>query len=65
MNDACLIEILVYYADIISNDKNYNPKLYSGSKKTSFKRRYSNYKKNHLIYHCTNMVPSYQQNIRT
>ena len=45
MNDACLKEILVYYADIISNDKNYKPKLYSGSKKTSFKRRYSNHKK--------------------
>ena len=45
MNDACLKEMLVYYADIISNDKNYKPELYNGSKKTSFKRRYSNHKK--------------------
>ena len=57
MNGAGLKESLVYYATISFNDKNYKPKLYKGSRETSFKKRYSN--------HCTNMTPSYQQNIGT
>ena len=64
MNGACLKESLVYYATISCNDKNYQPKLYKGSCETSFKKRYSNHK-NHLMYHCTNMIPSYQQSIGT
>ena len=50
MNGACLI--LVYYATISCNDKNYKPKLYKGSCETSFKKRYSNRKKsfNVLLY---------------
>ena len=50
MNGACLI--LVYYANISCNDKNYKPKLYKGSCETSFKKRYSNRKKsfNVLLY---------------
>ena len=43
MNGACL-KSLVYYATISCNDKNYKPKLYKGSCKTSFKKRYSNHK---------------------
>ena len=64
MNGACLKESLVYYATISCSDKNYQPKLYKGSCETSFKKRYSNHK-NHLMYHCTNMIPSYQQSIGT
>ena len=45
MNGACLEESLVHYATISCNDKNYKPKLYKGSCKTSFKKRYSNHKK--------------------
>ena len=50
MNGACLI--LVYYANISCNEKNYKPKLYKGSCETSFKKRYSNRKKsfNVLLY---------------
>ena len=65
MNVACLKENLVYYATISCNDNNYQPKLYEGSCETSFKKRYSNDKKNHLMHHCTNMIPSYQQSIGT
>ena len=43
MNGACLS--LVYYATINCNDKNYKPKLYKDSCKTSFRKRYSNRKK--------------------
>ena len=64
MNGACLKESLVYYATISCNDKNYQPKLYKGSCERSFKKRYSNHK-NNLMYHCTNMIPSYQQSIGT
>ena len=42
MNSACLKESLVYYGNINYNDKNYKPKLYKGSYKTSFKKRYLN-----------------------
>ena len=63
MNGACLKERLVYYATISCNDKNYQPKQYKGSCE-SFKKCYSNHK-NHLMYHCTNMIPSYQQSIGT
>ena len=45
MNGACLKESVVYYATISCNDKNYKPKLYKESCKTSFKKRYSNHKK--------------------
>ena len=45
MNGACLKESLVYYATISCNDKNYKPKLYKGSCKTSFRKRYTNHKK--------------------
>ena len=45
MNGPFLKESLVYYATISCNDKNYKPKLYKGSCKTSFKKRYSNRKK--------------------
>ena len=64
MNGACPKESLVYYATISYNDKNYQPKLYKGSCGTSSKKRYSNHK-NHLTFHCTDMIPSYQQSIRT
>ena len=43
MNGACLS--LVYYSTVNRNDKNYKPKLYKGSCKTSFKKRYSNREK--------------------
>ena len=43
MNGACLI--LVYNATINCNNKNYKPKLYKGSCKKSFEKRYSNRKK--------------------
>ena len=42
MNSACRKESLVYYTNINYNDKNYTPKLYKGSHKTSFKKRYLN-----------------------
>ena len=45
MNGDCIKESLVYYATISCNDQNYEPKLYKGSFKTSFKKRYSNHKK--------------------
>ena len=63
MNSACLKESLFSYATICCNDKNYQPKLYKGSCETSLKKPYSNQKKS-LTYHCTNMIPSYQQTIR-
>ena len=40
MNGDCLKEILVYYATISCNDKNYKPRLYKGSCETRFKKRY-------------------------
>ena len=40
MNGDWLKEILVYYATISCNDKNYKPKLYKGSCETRFKKRY-------------------------
>ena len=43
MNGACFS--LVYCATINFNDKIDKPKLYKGSCKTSFKKRYSNCKK--------------------
>ena len=64
MNGACLKESLVYYATISCNDKNYQPKLYKGSCETSLKSAIVTIK-NHLMYHCTNMIPSYQQSIGT
>ena len=45
MNGPCPRESLVYYATISCNGKNYKPKLYKESCKTSFKKRYSNHKK--------------------
>ena len=45
MNGAFLKESLVYYATISCNDKNYEPNLYKGSCKTSFKKRHVNPKK--------------------
>ena len=45
MNDACLKESLVNYATISSNDKNYKPKLYKESCKTTFKKGFGNHKK--------------------
>ena len=47
MNGACLS--LVYYATTNCNDKNYKPKVYKGSCKTSFKKRYSNLKKSFKV----------------
>ena len=44
-NGACLQEILVYYPTISRDDKNYKPKLYKRSCKTSSKNHYSNHKK--------------------
>ena len=49
MKGACLKESLVYCATISCNDENYQPKLYKGSCKTSFKKRYSNHKKSFNI----------------
>ena len=49
MKGACLKEILVYYATISCNDKNYKPKLFKGSCETSFKKRYSNYNKSFIV----------------
>ena len=45
MNGASLKENLVDHATISCNLKNYKPKLYKRSCKTSFKKRYSNRKK--------------------
>ena len=62
MNGACLKESLVYYATISCNDKNYKPKLYKGSCKTSFKKRYSNHKKSFnvpLYKHDTKLSTEY------
>ena len=62
MNGACLKEILVYYAIVSCNDKNYKPKLYKGSCKTSFKKRYSNHKKSFnvpLYKHDTKLLTEY------
>ena len=39
MNGDCLKEILIYYATISCNDKNYEPKLYKGTYETRFKKR--------------------------
>ena len=70
MNGACLKESLVYYATISCNDKNYEPKLYKGScERSAIKKQVLRSAivtiKNHLMYHCTNMIPSYQQSIGT
>ena len=64
MNGACLI--LVYYATINCNNKNYKPKQY----KVSCKKVLGSATvtpKNNLTYHCTltNTTPSYQQNEAT
>ena len=45
MDGACFKESLVYYATISCNYKNYKPKLFKESCKTSFKKRYSNHSK--------------------
>ena len=50
MNGACVS--LVYYATINFKDKNYKPKLYKESCKTSFKK-HAVTAKNRLTYHCT------------
>ena len=57
MNDACLIESLVYYVTISCNDKKYKPKLYKGSCDTSFKKHNSNQKK--LCRHDTKLSMEY------
>ena len=62
MNGACLKERLVYYATITCNNKNYQTKLYKGSCKTSFKKRYSNHKKSFnvpLYKHDTKLSTEY------
>ena len=64
MNGACLKESLVYYATTSFNDSNYKTELYQGNCETSFKMCFSSYL-NHVAYHCTNTIPSYQQNIGT
>ena len=52
MNGACLKESLVYYAAISCNNKNYQSKLYKGSRETNFKKRYSNHKKSFNVPLC-------------
>ena len=64
MNGACLKKSLVYYATISCNDKNYQPKLYKEVAKQVLRSAIVTIK-NHLMYHCTNMIPSYQQSIGT
>ena len=64
MNGACLKESLVYYATISCNDKNCQPKLYKEVAKQVLRSAIVTIK-NHLMYHCTNMIPSYQQSIGT
>ena len=62
MNGACLKEILVCYATVSCNDKNYKPKLHKGSCETSFKKRYSNHKKSFnvpLYKHDTKLSTEY------
>ena len=62
MNGACLKENLVYYSTISCNDKNYKPKLYKGSFKASFKKRYSNHEKSFnvpLYKHDTKLSTEY------
>ena len=63
MNGACLKESLVYYATVCCKDKNYKPKLYKGSCGTSFRKRYSNYKKSFnvpLYKHDTKLSTEYR-----
>ena len=62
MSGACLKESLVYHTTISCNDKNYRPKLYKGSCKTSFKKHYSNHKKSFnvpLYKHGTKLSTEY------
>ena len=62
MNGASLKESLAYYANINCNDKNYKPKLSKRSRKTSFKKRYSNHIKSFnmpLYKHDTKLSAEY------
>ena len=64
MNSACFKESLVYYATISCNDKNDN-RNYTKEVVKQVLRSSIVTTKNHLTYHCTNMIPSYQQSIGT
>ena len=59
MNGVCLKESFVYYATISCNDKNYQSKLYKEVAKQVLRSAIVTIKI-HLMYHCTNMIPSYQ-----
>ena len=62
MNGASLKGSLVYYPTMCYNDKNYQSKLYKGSCKRSFKKRYSNHKKSFnvpLYKHDTKLLTEY------
>ena len=65
MNGACLEESLVYYATISCNDKNYDytNRNYTKEVAKQVLRSAIVIIKNHLTYHCTNMIPSYKQSI--
>ena len=49
MRGACLTENILYYARISCDDKTYEPKLYKGICKTTFKKRYGNHKKSFSV----------------
>ena len=50
MNGVCFS--LVCYATMNCDDKNYKPRLYKGTCKTSFKKCYSNRKKSFNVELC-------------
>ena len=65
MNGACLKESSVYYATISCAtiriiNRNYRKEVAKQVLRSAIVTI-----KNHLMYHCTNMIPSYQQSIGT
>ena len=60
MIGACLKKRLVYYATISYNDKNYTKEVAQQVLKSAIVT-----KKNHLTYHCTKTIASFQQSIGT
>ena len=63
MIGACLKKRLVYYATISYNDKNYTKEVAQQVLKSAKKIKVT--KKNHLTYHCTKTIASFQQSIGT
>ena len=60
MIGACLKKRLVYYAAISYNDKNYTKEVAQQVLKSAIVTE-----KNHLTYHCTKTIASFQQSIGT